>query len=110
LSCEDFLYTLKAGPAGGLRPPSGQAATRSLPGCRPTSHHRFYWGVNLLLVVTCEGHHHGVWPGQPKLAGERQVLLRLLDIPANTPVPGTVLVSDKGLAGRQVQSPWPASS
>jgi hypothetical protein len=25
---EDFLYELKAGPAGGLRPPSGPAATR----------------------------------------------------------------------------------
>jgi hypothetical protein len=33
--CEDFLYTLKAGPAGGLRPPSGPAATRRLPRGRP---------------------------------------------------------------------------
>jgi hypothetical protein len=32
------------------------------------------------------------------------VLLGLLDIPANTPVPGTVVVSDKGLAGHQVQA------
>jgi hypothetical protein len=25
--CEDFLYTIKAGPEGGRRPPSGPAAT-----------------------------------------------------------------------------------
>jgi hypothetical protein len=28
----NFLYSLKAGPAGGLRPPSGPAATRRSPG------------------------------------------------------------------------------
>jgi hypothetical protein len=71
---------------------------------RDTSHHRFYWGANLLLVVTCEGTTTGFGLTNPKLAGERQALLRLLDIPANTPLPGTVLVSDKGLAGHQVQA------
>jgi hypothetical protein len=71
---------------------------------RDTSHHRFYWGANLLLVVTCEGTTTGFGLANPKLAGERQALLRLLDIPANTPVGGTVLVSDKGLAGREVQT------
>ncbi len=36
--CEDFLYIdLKAGPAGGLRPPSGPAATPRLPGSRPNT-------------------------------------------------------------------------
>jgi len=34
-SWETFLYTLKAGPAGGLRPPSGPATIRRLPGRRP---------------------------------------------------------------------------
>jgi Immunity protein 32 len=29
--CEEFLYTIKAGPAGGLRPPSGPAAPRRAP-------------------------------------------------------------------------------
>jgi hypothetical protein len=66
---------------------------------RDSSHHRFYWGANLLLVVTCEGTTTGFGLANPKLAGERQALLRLLDIAANTPVAGTVLVSDKGLAG-----------
>jgi hypothetical protein len=71
---------------------------------RDTSHHRFYWGANLLLVVTCEATTTGFGLANPKLAGERAALLRLLDTPANTPVAGTVLVSDKGLAGRQVQT------
>jgi hypothetical protein len=71
---------------------------------RDTSHHRFYWGANLLLVVTCEGTTTAFGLANPKLAGERQALLRLLDLPANAPVGGTVLVSDKGLAGREVQS------
>ena len=31
---EEFLYELKAGPAGGLRPPSGPATTRRSPGNR----------------------------------------------------------------------------
>jgi hypothetical protein len=33
--CEEFLYELKAGPAGGRRPPSGPAAARRPPGNRP---------------------------------------------------------------------------
>ena len=54
---------------------------------RDTSHHRFYWGATLLLLV-----------------GERQALLRLLELPANRPAADTVLVGDKGLAGREVQA------
>jgi hypothetical protein len=77
---------------------------------RDSSHHRFYWGANLLLVVTCEGTTTGFGLANPKLAGERQALLRLLDLPANTPVPGTVLVSDKGLPATRSRPPWPASS
>jgi hypothetical protein len=33
--CEKFLYELMAGPAGGLRPPSGPATTRRSPWSRP---------------------------------------------------------------------------
>src|SRR5215203_1937819 len=71
---------------------------------RDTSHHRFYWGANLLLVVTCEGTTTGFGLANPKLVGERQALLRLLQLPANRPPADTVLVSDKGLAGHQVQA------
>jgi hypothetical protein len=71
---------------------------------RDTSHHRFYWGANLLLVVTCEGTTTGFGLANPKLVGERQALLRLLELPANRPAADTVLVSDKGLAGHRVQA------
>ena len=37
---EEFLYELKAGPAGGLRPPSGPATTRRSPGNRPDPSHQ----------------------------------------------------------------------
>jgi hypothetical protein len=33
---EEVLYELKAGPAGGLRPPSGPATTRPSPGTNLT--------------------------------------------------------------------------
>ena len=68
-----------------------------------TSHHRCYWGANLLLVVTCEGTVTGFGLANPKLVGERAALLGLLEMPANRPTAGAVLVSDKGLAGQQVQ-------
>ncbi|MFL6297847.1 MAG: hypothetical protein ACJ75M_18990 [Actinomycetes bacterium] len=71
---------------------------------RDTSHHRFYWGANLLLVVTCEGTTTGFGLANPKLVGERQARLRLLELPANRPAADTVLVSDKGLAGHRVQA------
>jgi hypothetical protein len=70
---------------------------------RDTSHHRFYWGANLLLV-TCEGTTTGFGLANPKLVGERQALLRLLELPANRPAADTVLVSDKGLASHRVQA------
>jgi len=71
---------------------------------RDTSHHRFSWGATLLLLVTCEGTTTGFGLANPKLVGERQALLRLLELPANRPAADTVLVGDKGLAGREVQA------
>jgi hypothetical protein len=64
-----------------------------------TSHHRFYWGAKLLLICTCEGTVTGFGLANPKLVGEREGILRLLDKPANVPAEDTVLVSDKGVAG-----------
>jgi hypothetical protein len=69
-----------------------------------TSHHRFSWGVKLMLLVTCEGTVTGFGLVNPKLVGERQALLGLLALPANRPADGSVLVSDKGLAGREVEA------
>jgi hypothetical protein len=69
-----------------------------------TSHHRFCWGVRLMLLVTCEGTVTGFGLANPKLVGERAALLGLLEVPANRPAADTVLVSDKGLAGHQLQA------
>lgn len=69
-----------------------------------TSHHCFYWGANLLLVTTSEGTTTGFGLANPKLCGERQGLLELLERPANRPARGTVLVGDKGFAGAEVEA------
>jgi hypothetical protein len=73
-------------------------------GCDP-SHHRFYWGSRLLLVATPEGTVTGFGLANPKLVGERQAVVGLLGgVVANRPAPGTLLVADKGLAGRDLQA------
>jgi hypothetical protein len=56
--CEEFLYILKAGPAGGLRPPSGPAATRRSPGNRP---HPSLPGGTLTSMATPALTHRGFW-------------------------------------------------
>ncbi len=64
------------------------------------SHSRWYWGSKLLLICTCEGTVTGFCLANPKLSGERdQARQMLTDQPANRPAPGTVIVTDKGLAG-----------
>ena len=68
---------------------------------RDPSHHCFYWGSRLLLVTTPEGTVTGFGLANPKLLGERQAVVGLLQqVPANRPAPGTLLVGDKGVAGR----------
>ena len=70
-----------------------------------TSHHCFYWGSRLLLVCTPEGTVTGFGLANPKLVGERQAVVGLLDqVPANRPAPGTLLVGDKGFAGHDFQA------
>ena len=70
-----------------------------------TAHHCFYWGARLLLVCTSEGTVTGFGLANPKLLGERQAVAGLLaGVAANRPGPGTLLVADKGLAGRDIQA------
>jgi hypothetical protein len=65
-----------------------------------TSHHCFYWGSCLLLVCTPEGTVTGFGLANPKLLGEREAVVGMLQqVPANRPAPGTLLVGDKGFAG-----------
>jgi hypothetical protein len=69
------------------------------------SHHCFYWGSRLLLVTTPEGTVTGFGLANPKLTGEREAVVGTLrSVPANRPAPGTLLVGDKGFAGRDFQA------
>jgi hypothetical protein len=70
-----------------------------------TSHHCFYWGSRLLLVCTPDGTVTGFGLANPKLVGEREAVVAMLGgVPANRPAPGTLLVADKGFAGREFQT------
>ena len=63
------------------------------------SHSRWYWGFKLMLICTCEGTVTGFGLANPKLAGERDQARQMLRTrPANRPAPGTVIVTDKGMA------------
>ena len=69
------------------------------------SHSRWYWGSKLLLICTCDGTVTGFALANPKLFGEREEARQMLDRqPANRPVPGTVIVTDKGLSGEDTEA------
>jgi hypothetical protein len=70
-----------------------------------TSHHCFYWGSCLLLVTTPEGTVTSFGLANPKLGGEREAVVGMLqEVPANRPAAGTLLVGDKGFAGGDFQT------
>jgi hypothetical protein len=69
------------------------------------SHSRWYWGSKLLLICTCDGTVTGFALANPKLFGEREEARQMLDRqPANRPVPGTVIVTGKGLSGEDTEA------
>jgi hypothetical protein len=69
------------------------------------SHSRWYWGAKLLLLVTCDGTVTGFCLANPKLAGEREQARQMLEHqPANRPLPGTTIVTDKGLSGQGTEA------
>ena len=69
------------------------------------SHSRWYWGATLLLICTCDGTITGFGLANPKLFGEREQARQMLnDHPANRPVPGTAVVTDKGLSGEDTEA------
>ena len=57
-----------------------------------------------MLVTTCEGTVTGFGLVNPKLFGEREAVVGMLDVPANRPAAGTVDVCDKGFAGRAFEA------
>ena len=69
------------------------------------SHSRWYWGATLLLICTCDGTITGFGLANPKLFGEREQARQMRnDHPANRPVPGTAVVTDKGLSGEDTEA------
>ena len=68
------------------------------------SHHHFYWGLKLYLLVCPDGM-PVAWCLATPTQGERQVAEALLDRAARQQVlrPGLVILADKGLAGREFQ-------
>jgi hypothetical protein len=75
------------------------------------SHSRWYWGVKLLLICTCDGTITGFSLANPKLAGERdQARQTLTHQPANRPRPGTGVVTGKGLSGKDTEGYFTSKS
>jgi hypothetical protein len=69
------------------------------------SHSRWYWGAKLLIICTCDGTVTGFGLANPKLYGEREQARQMLEQqPANRPVPGTAVVTDKGLSGEETEA------
>jgi hypothetical protein len=69
------------------------------------SHSRWYWGSKLLIICTCDGTVTGFGLANPKLYGEREQARQMLERqPANRPVPGTAVVTDKGLSGEETEA------
>jgi hypothetical protein len=66
-----------------------------------SAHSRWYWGVKLLLLTTPDGTVTGFGLANPKLFGEREQTRQILaGQPANRPAPGSIVVTDKGLSGK----------
>ena len=68
------------------------------------AHSRWYWGLKLYLITTPDGMPAAWCLADPKL-GEREVAGELLAHAARTGAlrPGLTLISDKGLAGRDLE-------
>jgi hypothetical protein len=69
------------------------------------SHSRWYWGAKLMLTVTCEGSVTGFCLANPKLHGEREQARQMLEHQsASRPQPGSVIVTDRVLAGEDTEA------
>lgn len=71
---------------------------------RDASHHCFFWGAKLMLAATADGVITGFALASPKLAGERDEALAMFTRHPNLPPAGTVIVADKGFAGRDFET------
>jgi hypothetical protein len=69
------------------------------------SHSRFYWGLKLYMLTSGDGMPITWCLADPEL-GEREVCLDLLTTAVETGLlaPGTTVLADKGLAGREIET------
>jgi hypothetical protein len=63
------------------------------------SHSTYYWGMKLMLLMTLDGLITGFVLVNPKMYGELEATLMMLDVPGNHPLPGSTVVGDKGFRG-----------
>ena len=70
-----------------------------------SSHSRFYWGFKLYLLTAPDGMSITWCLADPKI-GEREICLDLLTIAVETGLlaPGSTVLADKGLAGREIEA------
>jgi hypothetical protein len=68
------------------------------------AHSRFYWGLKLYLLAAPDGMPIAWCLADPKI-GEREVCLDLITIAVETGrlAPGSTVLADKGLAGREIE-------
>ena len=64
------------------------------------SHSQFYWGMKLMLLMAPDGLITGFILVNPKMYGELEATLLMLDVVGNHPPPGSTVVGDKGFRGR----------
>lgn len=69
------------------------------------AHSRYYWGLKLYLLAAADGMPIAWCLADPKI-GEREVCLDLITMAVETGrlVPDTVVLADKGLAGRELEA------
>jgi hypothetical protein len=68
------------------------------------SHTLYFWGMKLMLLTAPDGLITGFILFNPKMFGEQRATQMMLDVPANSPPAGTVIVTDKGLHGREFEA------
>ncbi len=68
------------------------------------SHSLYFWGMKLMLLVAPDGLVTGFILVNPKLYGEQEATLMMLELEDNRPQAGSTLVGDKGFRGRHFEA------
>lgn len=68
------------------------------------SHSAYYWGMKLMLLMTLDGLITGFILVNPKMYGELEATLMMLELSDNHPLPGSTVVGDKGFRGADFEA------